>query len=80
MPVKAGALAQKLSPGPNRLKVIVPVGLKPEMVAVSWIAAPTAAPADAVVLMTVMTLDTVTDSDSSLQFVGPTGPLLASPL
>ena len=81
--VKAGIPAHVGSPGPNKLNVIVPVGLlPPAMVAWSVTEAPTATDAEAVVVMVGDTFPavTVTASFGSRQAVMGTAWLLVSPL
>jgi hypothetical protein len=79
--VKTGGPKQKVSVGPESLKVIVPVGLNPPIVAVSWMLAPTGAVMGvAVVANPVGNLPTITVSLGAPQGVGPAGLLLASPL
>ena len=64
-----------------RVKVMVPVGLKPWVRwAVSWMEPPAATDADAVVVRNVAFLLTTTDSLESVHNVGPTELLLASAL
>ena len=81
--VKAGRLAQVASPGPNRLKMMVPPGLPPpDSIAVSCTEPPTGTDAEAVVARVGDALPgvTVTVSNASRQAVIGIETLLASPL
>ena len=77
--VKTGVPAQVVSPGANRLKVTVPVGLKPPVtVAVSLMEPPTATPGDGAVVMTADDATPITTGSSAQAEL--TAALLASPL
>ena len=76
--VESGAPLQVVSPGPNRLKVTVPVGLRPPVtVAVSEMEVPTTPPAEGVVAMAGVAWAMVTGSAAQSEL---TVVLLASPL
>ena len=76
--VNSGVAVQVASPGPNRLKVTVPVGLTPPLtVAVSKMEVPTGPPAEGVVAMVGVAWVMVTGSAAQPEL---TAPLLASPL
>jgi hypothetical protein len=73
------AVPPQFTSGPNRVKVMLPVGEAPPLnVAVSVMEVPTGPPGDAVVLMVGVAFVTVDDSFGSLQ-LPEAGMLLASP-
>jgi hypothetical protein len=72
-------VAQALSRGPYRLKVMVPVGLTPRLrVALSWMVPPTVTGAEAEVVSLGAAELTVTDSPWALH-AAAAGALLTSP-
>ena len=76
--VKTGVPAQVASVGGNRLKVTVPVGLKPPLtVAVSEMDTPTTPPAEGVVAMAGVAWAMVTGSAAQSELIAA---LLVSPL
>ena len=78
MDVNTGVPVQFASPGPNRLKVTVPVGMTPPLtVAVSKMEVPTGPPADGVVAMVGVAWVMVTGSAAQPELAVV---LLASPL
>lgn len=69
-----------MASGPNKLNVIVPVGLEPARVAVSEMASPTVASGDASAENANEELPKPTAWSGSRQAVGPAGAWRASPL